>query len=152
LDFGVNQKGEPIHDPSYLLRLRDGFAGLACVMTRLRSECPWDRVQTPETLKKYVLEEAYEVIEAIETLKGRGPSDTEELTVVLTARMLVLAGLAATSDEASGRVRRALETGEGLECSRLVIEAQVTAGDTAPPDFDALALDEAGELTVNPIA
>jgi formylglycine-generating enzyme required for sulfatase activity len=35
---------------------------------------------------------------------------------------------------------------------RLVIEAQVTAGDTAPPDFDALARDKAGELTVNPIA
>ena len=34
----------------------------------------------------------------------------------------------------------------------LVIEAQVTAGDTAPPDFDALARDKASELTVNPIA
>ncbi len=34
----------------------------------LRSEngCPWDKEQTPETLKKYLIEEAYEVIDAIE--------------------------------------------------------------------------------------
>lgn len=34
----------------------------------LRSEkgCPWDRKQTPETIKKYLMEEAYEVMEALE--------------------------------------------------------------------------------------
>jgi len=38
------------------------------IMARLRSEkgCPWDKVQTRETLKPYIIEEAYEVIEAIE--------------------------------------------------------------------------------------
>lgn len=37
-------------------------------METLRSEkgCPWDRVQTHDTLKRYLLEEAYELIEAIE--------------------------------------------------------------------------------------
>lgn len=35
---------------------------------------------------------------------------------------------------------------------RLSIEAQVTAGDTAPPDFDALARDQSSEMTVSPIA
>lgn len=29
--------------------------------------CPWDRKQTHETLKKYIIEEAYEVIEAIDS-------------------------------------------------------------------------------------
>ena len=28
--------------------------------------CPWDREQTHDSLKKYLIEEAYEVIEAIE--------------------------------------------------------------------------------------
>lgn len=39
------------------------------VMDRLRSPggCPWDAAQTHESLTKYLLEEAYEVIEAIET-------------------------------------------------------------------------------------
>ena len=39
------------------------------VMDRLRSPggCPWDAAQTSESLTRYLLEEAYEVIEAIET-------------------------------------------------------------------------------------
>lgn len=39
------------------------------VMDRLRSPggCPWDAAQTHGSLTKYLLEEAYEVIEAIET-------------------------------------------------------------------------------------
>lgn len=38
------------------------------IMARLRSEdgCPWDRQQDHETLKPYLIEEAYEVIEAID--------------------------------------------------------------------------------------
>ena len=35
------------------------------VVRRLREECPWDREQTHESLTKYVLEEAYEVVDAI---------------------------------------------------------------------------------------
>jgi formylglycine-generating enzyme required for sulfatase activity len=34
----------------------------------------------------------------------------------------------------------------------LSIEAQVTAGDTAPPDFDALAKNQTRELTISPVA
>jgi XTP/dITP diphosphohydrolase len=39
------------------------------VMDRLRSPggCPWDAAQTHESLTKYLLEEAYEVLEAIES-------------------------------------------------------------------------------------
>ncbi len=36
------------------------------VMDTLRRECPWDREQTHESLVPYLLEEAYELIEAIE--------------------------------------------------------------------------------------
>lgn len=38
------------------------------VMATLRSEsgCPWDREQTRESLKKYLIEESYEVIEALD--------------------------------------------------------------------------------------
>jgi tetrapyrrole methylase family protein/MazG family protein len=39
------------------------------IMDRLRSPegCPWDQEQTHDTLKPYLIEESYEVIEAIET-------------------------------------------------------------------------------------
>jgi XTP/dITP diphosphohydrolase len=37
------------------------------VMDRLRAECPWDREQTHRSLARYLLEEAYETLEAIDT-------------------------------------------------------------------------------------
>lgn len=36
------------------------------VMARLRRSCPWDREQTHESLVPYLLEESYEVVDAIE--------------------------------------------------------------------------------------
>lgn len=48
-------------------------------MTRLRAPggCPWDREQTFDTIKRYTLEETYEVLEAIENRDW--PELTEEL-------------------------------------------------------------------------
>ena len=44
------------------------FDDLLDIMKQLRSDdgCPWDREQTYESLKKYVIEETYEVIEAVD--------------------------------------------------------------------------------------
>ena len=53
---------------------------LAQVMARLRDPqtgCPWDREQTPLSLRKYVIEEAYEVVEAINA--GNPAKLSEEL-------------------------------------------------------------------------
>ena len=36
------------------------------IMKRLRKDCPWDAVQTHDSLKPYLLEEAYEVLETID--------------------------------------------------------------------------------------
>ena len=43
-------------------------AGLVEVMAKLRSEegCPWDREQTWNSLRRYVLEEAYELVDAVD--------------------------------------------------------------------------------------
>jgi pyrimidine-nucleoside phosphorylase len=67
---------------------------------------------------------ALEIVETIETLKGRGPEDVETLSVLLAARMMRLAGLAATVEEAAVKVRDALNSGRGLEKFRAVIEGQ----------------------------
>lgn len=40
------------------------------MMRRLRRECPWDSKQTHQSLRKYLIEEAYEVLEAIDGLGG----------------------------------------------------------------------------------
>jgi len=44
------------------------FSELVEIMRRLRSPdgCPWDNEQTHETLKKYMIEEAYELLESID--------------------------------------------------------------------------------------
>lgn len=46
-----------------------GFEQVMTIMRRLRAPggCPWDAEQSHESLKRYLLEEAYEVIEAIDT-------------------------------------------------------------------------------------
>ncbi|WIF95674.1 nucleoside triphosphate pyrophosphohydrolase [Caminicella sporogenes] len=45
-----------------------GMDNLVSIMDRLRSKdgCPWDRKQTHETLRPYLIEEAYEVLEALD--------------------------------------------------------------------------------------
>ena len=44
-----------------------GVQGLVEVMWRLRRECPWDAEQTHHSLVTYLVEEAAEVVDAIET-------------------------------------------------------------------------------------
>ena len=47
---------------------RASLDGLRGVMERLFAPngCPWDREQTPQTLRRYLLEEAYELVDAID--------------------------------------------------------------------------------------
>ncbi|HXG54361.1 MAG TPA: thymidine phosphorylase [Vicinamibacterales bacterium] len=67
---------------------------------------------------------ANEVVESIDVLKGRGPTDLEELSVLFAARMLVAAHVADDEQDALGRVRAALTSGAGLEAFRRMIENQ----------------------------
>ena len=62
---------------------KSSFDELVEIMARLRSPdgCPWDRQQTHATLKPYLLEEAYEALEAID--QGDGDELCKELGDVL---------------------------------------------------------------------
>lgn len=53
-----------------------GFHELA---RRLRTECPWDREQTHRTLITYLLEETYEVVDALLALDPDDPATDEHL-------------------------------------------------------------------------
>jgi len=50
-------------------RVGAAFEKLVAIMSRLRSPggCPWDREQTHATLRTYLIEEAYEVLDALES-------------------------------------------------------------------------------------
>ncbi len=60
-------------------KLSGALLGLHDLVSRLRGPggCPWDAQQTPSTIKMYLLEEAYEVLDAIE--KGAPGDVCEEL-------------------------------------------------------------------------
>jgi pyrimidine-nucleoside phosphorylase len=80
---------------------------------------------------------ALEVIECLETLKGRGPKDLEDLSVTLAARMVRLAGIASTNEESEAQVRAALASGAGMEKFRQIVERQ--GGDARiVDDYDRL--------------
>ena len=55
------------------------------IVREIREKCPWDSVQTHESLKKYLLEESNEVLEGIDRLNRKGDSANlcEELGDVL---------------------------------------------------------------------
>src|SRR3954465_10282296 len=67
---------------------------------------------------------ALEVIECLEVLKGRGPQDLVEVSIELTARMLVLGKAASERADADRGVRQAIATGAGLDRFRRIVEAQ----------------------------
>ena len=65
-----------------------------------------------------------EVIEAIETLKGRGPDDFRELCLLLSAHLLVVAGLAPDLDAARQTLDAAVASGAALDRFRQLIAHQ----------------------------
>jgi pyrimidine-nucleoside phosphorylase len=99
---------------------------------------------------------ALEIVESIETLKGRGPSALEALSVELAARMLVLGGVEPDLARAETRIRGAIASGAGVEKFRRIIANQ--GGDPrvvddysllpAAPDRDTIAAPRDGVVTV----
>jgi pyrimidine-nucleoside phosphorylase len=65
-----------------------------------------------------------EVIECVEVLKGGGPADLVEVTVELTARMLVLGQVARDKADAVRRVRAAIASGQGLDRLQRIVANQ----------------------------
>ena len=60
-------------------KLANAMIRLAEILKTLRTPggCPWDAAQTPDSLKPYLIEETYEVLEAIDS--GSVPAIREEL-------------------------------------------------------------------------
>lgn len=48
------------------MQLCDAFKRLIEIVERLRSGCPWDREQTSQSIIPYLIEETYEVVDAID--------------------------------------------------------------------------------------
>jgi|LSQX01.3.fsa_nt_gb MazG family protein len=85
------------------------FGELVSVMSRLRAPggCPWDREQTMESLRAYIVEEAYELVDAV--TKGDSADILEEcgdvlLQVVFLAQIASETGIFSAEDVIRGLV------------------------------------------------
>jgi len=83
------------------------FAELVAIMARLRGPggCPWDREQSPSSIAPYLLEETYEVLEAIaegEVARLREELGDLLLQVVFHAQMAAEAGQFTIADVLRG--------------------------------------------------
>jgi tetrapyrrole methylase family protein/MazG family protein/ATP diphosphatase len=102
---------QPRPVPSIALQDGTTLSRLVAVMRRLLAPdgCPWDREQTFETLRKYVLEEACEVIDAIDTGDRKGIREELGdllLQVVFQAELARREGSFAIDDVVSGIVEK----------------------------------------------
>ncbi|MBK7861978.1 MAG: thymidine phosphorylase [Archangiaceae bacterium] len=67
---------------------------------------------------------ALEVVEAVEMLRGRAPADYTEVTLALTAEMLVLGGRAANEAEARAQLQKVIADGSAEKKLCELVEAQ----------------------------
>ena len=84
---------------------------------------------------------ALEVAECVDVLKGAGPKDLIDVSVELTARMLVLGSVARDRAAAEKNVREAIASGAGLDRFRRIIECQ---------GGDPRVVDDAGRMPAAP--
>lgn len=121
----------------YIPQLAKPVAGelLATVelMHRLRQDCPWDQEQTHESLRRHLLEEAYEVLEAIDGVNvetGDGYEHLEEELGDLWFQILFHAELATEAGQFSiADVARSVH-------DKLVFRHPHVFGDVAATDAD----------------
>lgn len=77
-----------------------------------------------------------EVMETLQCLKGEGPADLMEITLALTAEMLILGGICQNTDEAYPLMNQAISNGDALNRFKQMVALQ--GGDTAVLDNPAL--------------
>ena len=85
-----------------------------------------------------------EIIESIETLKGKGPKDLTDLSLALAAHMIHLGGIEKTFEKALKKAHQMVDSGKALEEFRKLLKSQ--GGDDRVIDNYSL-LPQASEMT-----
>jgi len=118
----------------------------------LREQCPWDREQTHRSLVKYLIEETYETVDAIEALDEDDPSTDEDLIEEL-GDLLYQIEFHATIAEQQGRFTMA-DVAQGIH-DKLVRRHPHVFGDVQADDtetvltnWDAIKRAEKGRTSV----
>ncbi len=103
----LDREIEPDHLTTlYIPRLAEPVAAemakLHQLSRTLREQCPWDREQTHESLVRYLIEETYEVVDAINQLDSNDPS-TDDALIEELGDLLYQVEFHATIAEQQGR-------------------------------------------------
>ena len=103
----LDREIEPDHLTTlYIPRLAEPVASemakLHQLSRTLREQCPWDREQTHESLVRYLIEETYEVVDAINQLDVEDPS-TDDAFIEELGDLLYQVEFHATIAEQQGR-------------------------------------------------
>lgn len=88
--------------PAYVAPVAFEVQRFAELVATLRRECPWDREQTHESLKRHLIEEAYEVLDAldhVDPVAGEGYGHLEEELGDLLFQIVFHATLAAEAGQ-----------------------------------------------------
>jgi len=118
-----------------------GLVGAIRTMRRLREECPWDREQTHHSLVKNLVEEVYELVEAIRSLPEGDEIDLGAYAAVEDELGDVL--LQVLFHEAIGRQRGALDIDSIAEGLRQKLVRR------HPHVFGDVVADTPGEVKAN---
>jgi len=126
------RSSDPVYDDEFAVPVdrRAAFADFLAIVKQLRRDCPWDRAQTHESVKHLLIEEAYEVVEAITE------EDGEELAEELGDVFLhVLFHSVIAEEEGHFSVADVIEA----ETDKLVRRHPHVFGDETADDPDAVA-------------
>jgi ATP diphosphatase len=118
------------HHSSRALPVDEALGRALALVRFLRDRCPWDAKQTPRTLRPYLLEEAHETAEAIETGDDRALEAELGDLLLNVAFQIVLAEERAAFD-AEGVVST-------LEQKMIARHPHVYGDATEPPDWETL--------------
>lgn len=121
-----------VEDKDFLHKQRFEFNDLLDIVKALRGEngCPWDRVQTPKTIEKNLIEETYELIDAIE-------SDDDDMIVEEIGDVMLQAAFYVIFGEEYGRYTY-YDVLSGI-CSKLISRhTHVFGADKANDESSAL--------------
>ena len=118
----------------------------------LREQCPWDQEQTHQSLVRYLLEETYEVVDALQALDPEDPSTDDDLIEEL-GDLLYQIEFHATIAEQEGRFTMA-DVAQGVH-DKLVRRHPHVFGDVVATDtttvlsnWDAIKQEEKGRTSI----
>lgn len=126
-----------------------GFKQAYDIVAQLRGEdgCPWDREQTLESLKAYLVEECYELLEAVDS--GDPDSHKEELGDVLLQILLQSRIRQEQGDFEFDDVARSLSAKLIRRHPHVFGDVSVANSDEVVRNWDAIKADEKGSVNAS---